>query len=65
MLVERAFEAHLLREVDFAEHRRHQVTLFHADAMLAGPLLLLVSGAGRYMTGSIVVVDGGHALGFL
>jgi len=27
---------------------------------LAGPLLLLASEAGRYMTGSTVVVDGGH-----
>jgi NAD(P)-dependent dehydrogenase (short-subunit alcohol dehydrogenase family) len=32
---------------------------------LDGALLLLASGAGRYMTGSIIVADGGHALGFL
>src|SRR5688572_11174606 len=36
MLVERAFEAHLLGEVDFVEHRGHEVALFHSDAMLAG-----------------------------
>jgi 3-oxoacyl-[acyl-carrier protein] reductase len=38
---------------------------FGAQEDLDGALLLLASGAGRYMTGSIVVVDGGHALGFL
>src|SRR5262249_26098119 len=36
VLIERAFEAHLLREVDLVEHRRHQVALLHADTVLAG-----------------------------
>ena len=29
---------------------------------LDGPLLLLASGAGSFMTGSIITVDGGHLL---
>jgi NAD(P)-dependent dehydrogenase (short-subunit alcohol dehydrogenase family) len=45
--------------------RRVPVRRFGEAADLDGALLLLASGAGRYMTGGIVVVDGGHGLGFL
>jgi NAD(P)-dependent dehydrogenase (short-subunit alcohol dehydrogenase family) len=45
--------------------KRVPLRRFGEPADLDGALLLLVSGAGRYMTGSIVVVDGGHALGFI
>jgi len=34
-------------------------------ADLDGALLLLASGAGAYMTGSVVVVDGGHLVNSL
>ena len=36
-----------------------------APADLEGALLLLASGAGAYMTGSVVVVDGGHLVNSL
>src|SRR3954470_13649467 len=34
--IECAFDPHLLVEIDLAEHLRHQIALFDADAMLAG-----------------------------
>ncbi len=34
--VERAFQPHLLVEIDGAEHRRHQITLLDPDAVFAG-----------------------------
>jgi len=41
---------------------RHQVPMGRVGELpeISGPLLLLASDAGSYMTGSIVTVDGGH-----
>lgn len=38
---------------------------FGTPADLDGPLLLLASDAGRYMTGSVLAVDGGHLVSSL
>lgn len=45
--------------------KRVPLRRFGEAADLDGALLLLASDAGRYMTGSVIVIDGGHSLGFL
>lgn len=56
-------------QFDDAAHQRikHSVPLGRVGELneIAGPLLLLASAAGNYMTGSIVTVDGGHLCGSL
>lgn len=56
-------------QFDDAAHQRikHSVPLGRVGNLeeIAGPLLLLASDAGNYMTGSIVTVDGGHLCGSL
>jgi NAD(P)-dependent dehydrogenase (short-subunit alcohol dehydrogenase family) len=47
-----------------AMEKRVPMRRFGAAEDLDGALLLLASDAGRYMTGSVIVVDGGHSLGF-
>jgi hypothetical protein len=49
LLVERAFEPLLVREVDLREHRRHQVALLDADAMLAGQNAADVDAEFQYL----------------
>lgn len=44
--------------------KRIPLRRFGEPSDLEGSLLLLVSDAGRYMTGSVVVVDGGHNVSF-
>lgn len=45
--------------------KRVPLRRFGAPADLDGALMLLVSDAGRYMTGTTIVVDGGHGLAWL
>jgi NAD(P)-dependent dehydrogenase (short-subunit alcohol dehydrogenase family) len=45
--------------------KRIPLPRFGAVGDFDGPLLLLASDAGRWMTGSVVVVDGGHTLTFV
>ena len=44
--------------------KRIPLRRFGEPSDLDGALLLLVSDAGRYMTGSVLVVDGGHSISF-
>ena len=45
--------------------KRVPLRRFGAPPDLDGALMLLVSDAGRYMTGTTIVVDGGHGLAWL
>ena len=45
--------------------KRVPMRRFGTPADLDGALLLLASDAGRYMTGTTIVVDGGHGLAWL
>ena len=45
--------------------RRIEAEIRKEAADLDGPLLLLASDASRYMTGTVVTVDGGHVVNTL
>ena len=56
-----------INEVQFEKGPGHEMVKKHVPMgrvgelpEISGPLLLLASDAGNYMTGSIVTVDGGH-----
>ena len=51
---QRGRQAHAVARADGARRRRVEE--------LDGPLLLLASDAGAFMTGSVITVDGGHLL---
>lgn len=52
----------LQSEAGMALQRRSAMRRFGDYAELDGPLLLLASEASRFMTGSVITVDGGHSL---
>lgn len=55
----------LASEAGQAIVKRVPLRRFGQAADLDGALLLLASDAGRWMTGSVIVVDGGHGVGAL
>lgn len=55
-------DAYLETEKGEAMKRKNPMRRFGAEGDLDGPLLLLASRAGAYMTGSLITVDGGHTL---
>ena len=55
-------DAYLDTEVGAVMKKKNPMRRFGAEGDLDGPLLLLASPAGAYMTGSLITVDGGHAL---
>lgn len=61
MTVRAMYAAH----VPAATAKRIRMRRFGQAADLDGALLLLVSDAGRYLTGSTLIVDGGPTLAWL
>lgn len=55
-------DAYLEGETGEATKRKNPMRRFGEEGDLDGALLLLASGAGSYMTGSLITVDGGHTL---
>ena len=55
-------DAYLDTEVGAVMKKKNPMRRFGAEGDLDGPLLLLASPAGAYMTGSLITVDGGHTL---
>ena len=55
-------DAFLATEIGEVMKKKNPMRRFGADGDLDGPLLLLASRAGAYMTGSLITVDGGHTL---